>query len=175
MRATWPWWSGTPHIKGFVKAAGGQLIVVVGDIRSKIGGDAVGAHQDLVLGLLLGAILGLFLVYSAVLGSVLRTAVHHSAILCLIAGAQLQQLIHHSHYCAGVVEGALVEPHIVIDAVLAQVPLQVGDVLGHGIGYQSILQSGKAHSLSYRASPSRPWRGQRRHRPVVRQTHRPAA
>ena len=46
----------TPHINGFVKAAGGQLIVVVGDVGGKVGGDAVGADEDLVLGLLLGAV-----------------------------------------------------------------------------------------------------------------------
>ena len=49
-----------PHVDGLGKAAGSQLVVVVGDIGGKIGGDAVGADEHLVLRLFLGAVLGLF-------------------------------------------------------------------------------------------------------------------
>ena len=129
-----------PHVNGLGKAAGSQLVVVVGDICGKVGGNAVGADEHLVLGLFLGAVLGLFLVHGAVLGSVLGTAVHDGTVLGLVAGTQLQQLVHHSHHCAGLVQGALMEPHIIVDAVLAQVALEGGDVLGQGIGHQSVLQ-----------------------------------
>ena len=47
-----------PHIDGLGKTAGGQLVVVVGDIGGKVGGNAVGADEDFVLGLLLGAVFG---------------------------------------------------------------------------------------------------------------------
>lgn len=50
-----------PHVDGLGKAAGSQLVVVVGDIGGKVGGNAVGADEYLVLGLLLSAVLGLFL------------------------------------------------------------------------------------------------------------------
>ena len=83
-----------PHVNGLGKAAGSQLVVVVGDIGGKVGGDAVGADEHLVLGLLLSAVLGLFLVHGAVLGSVLGAAVHDSTVLGLVAGTQLQQLIY---------------------------------------------------------------------------------
>ena len=80
----------TPDIDGLGKATGGQLIVVVGDIGGKVGGDAVGTDEHFVLGFLLGSVLGLFLVHRAVLGSVLGAAVHDGTVLCLIACAQLQ-------------------------------------------------------------------------------------
>ena len=128
---------------------------MVGDIGGKVGGDAVGADEHLVLGLLLSAVLGLFLVHGAVLGSVLGAAVHDSTVLGLVAGTQLQQLIYHSQNCAGLVQGALVEPDIVINAVLAEVALQCGDVLGQGIGHQCVLQGGKGLALeqSFLAQP----------------------
>ena len=131
---------GTPHVDGLGKAAGGQLVVVVSDIGSKVGGDAVGTDEHLVLGFLFGAVLGLFLVHGAVLGSVLCAAVHDGTVLGLVAGTQFQQLVHHGHHRAGLVQGALMEPHIIVDAVLAQVALEGGDVLGQGIGHQSVLQ-----------------------------------
>jgi len=136
-----------PHVDGLGKTAGSQLIVVVGDIGGKVGGDAVGADEHLVLGLFLGAVLGLFLVHGAVLGSVLGAAVHDGTVLGLVAGTQLQQLVHHSQHCAGLVQGALVEPDIVVDAVLAEVALQGSDVLGQGVGHQSVLQGGKGFAL----------------------------
>jgi len=109
----------TPDVDGLGKAAGGQLVVVVGDVGGKVGGDAVGADQNFVLGLFLGAVLGLLLVDGAVLGGVLGAAVHDGAILGLVAGTQLQQLFDHGLDSAGLVQGALVEPDIVVDAVLA--------------------------------------------------------
>ena len=136
-----------PHIDGLGKAAGGQLVVVVGDIGGKVGGDAVGTDEHLVLGFFLGAVLGLFLVHGAVLGSVLGAAVHDGAVLGLVAGTQLQQLVHHSQNRAGLVQGALVEPDIVVDAVLAEVAFQGSDVLGQGVGHQCVLQSGKGLAL----------------------------
>ena len=142
----------TPDVDGLGKAAGGQLVVVVGDIGGKVGGDAVGTDQHFVLGFLLGAVLGLFLVDGAVLGGVLGAAVHDSTVLCLIAGTQLQQLVHHGHDRAGLVQGALVEPDIVVDAVLAQIALQGGNVLGQGVGHQCVLQLAAKASLSNRAS-----------------------
>src|SRR5699024_3690102 len=100
---------GAPHVDGLVKAAGGQLVVVVGDVGGKIGGDAVGADQDLVLVLLGGAVVGLFLVGRAVLGGILGAAVHDGAVLGLVAGALFQQQVHHVLHCAGLVQGALGE------------------------------------------------------------------
>ena len=76
----------TPDVDGLGKAAGGQLVVVVSDIGSKVGGDAVGTDEHLVLGFLFGAVLGLFLVHGAVLGSVLCAAVHDGTVLGLVAG-----------------------------------------------------------------------------------------
>ena len=131
---------GTPDVDGFGKTAGGQLVVVVRDVGGEVGGDAVGADEDLVLGFLFGAVLGLLLVDGAVLGCVLGTAVHHSAVLGLVAGAQLQQLVHHGHHRAGLVQGALVEPDIVIDAVLAEVALEGSNVLGQGVVHEGVLQ-----------------------------------
>jgi len=131
---------GTPDINGLGKAAGGQLVVVVGNVGGKVGGDAVCTDEDFVLGFLLGAVLGLFLVHGAVLGSILGAAVHDGTVLGLVAGTQLQQLVHNIQDSAGFVQGALVEPDIVIDAVLAQVALEGGNVLGQGIIHQSVLQ-----------------------------------
>ena len=48
---------GAPDVDGLVKAALRQLVVVVGDVGGKVGGDAVGADQDLVL-VLLDAVVG---------------------------------------------------------------------------------------------------------------------
>ena len=129
-----------PDINGLVKAAHGQLVVVVGNVGGKVGRDAVGAHQHLVLGLFLAAVLGLALVHNAVLGGVLGAAVHDRTVLGLVAGTALQQLVHHGLDRAGVVQVALMEPDIVLDAVLAEVALQTGDVLGQGIGHDGLLQ-----------------------------------
>ena len=131
----------------FGKAAGSQLVVVVSDIGGKVGGDAVGTDEHFVLGFLLGSVLGLFLVHRAVLGSVLGAAVHDGTVLCLIACAQLQQLIHHGLHRAGLVQGALMEPHIVVDAVLAQIALEGSNVLGQSVGHQCVLQGGKSLAL----------------------------
>ena len=131
---------GAPDVDGLVKAAHGQLVVVVGNVGGKVGRDAVGAHQHLVLGLLLAAVIGLALVHNAVLGGVLGAAVHDGAVLGLVAGAGLQQLVHHGLDRAGVVQVALMEPDIVLDAVLAEVALQTGDVLGQGIGHNGFFQ-----------------------------------
>ena len=88
-----------------------------------------------------------FFVHGAVLGSVLSAAVHDSTVLGLVAGTQLQQLIHHSQHCAGLVQGALVEPDVVINAVLAEVAFQSSNVLGQGIGHQCVLEGGKGLAL----------------------------
>ena len=130
----------TPDVDGLGKATGGQLVVVVGDVGGKVGGDAVGADQNFVLGLFLGAVLGLLLVDGAVLGGVLGAAVHDGAILGLVAGTQLQQLFDHGLDGAGLVQGALVEPDIVVDAVLAQVALEGRDVLGQCVIHEGVLQ-----------------------------------
>ena len=123
---------------------------MVGDIGGKVSGDAVGTDEHLVLGFFLGAVLGLFLIHGAVLGSVLGAAVHDGTVLGLVAGTQFQQLVHHSQNCAGLVQGALMEPHVVVDAVLAEVTLQGSDVLGQGVGHQCVLQSGKGFALKQR-------------------------
>ena len=39
------------------------------------------------------------------------------------------------------------EPHVVVDAVLAEVTLQGSDVLGQGVGHQCVLQGGKGLAL----------------------------
>ena len=124
---------GAPHVDGFVKPAHGQLVIVVGDVGREIGRDAVGAHEDLVLGFLLAAV-GLFLVDHAVFGRVLGAFVQDRAVLALIARAGLEQLVHHGLHRAGGVQVAFVEPHVVPDAVLAQVALQPLDVFGQGKG-----------------------------------------
>ena len=131
---------GAPHVDGFVEAAHGQLIIMVGDVGGKVGGDAVGAHQHLVLGFLLAAVLGLALVGNAVFGGILGAAVHDGAVLGLVAGAGLQQLVHHSLHRAAGVQVALMEPHVVLDAVFAQVALQPGDVLGQRVGDDRLFQ-----------------------------------
>src|SRR5699024_5377163 len=138
---------GAPDVDGPVKAAGGQLVVVVGDVGGKVGGDAVGPDQDLVLVLLGGAVVGLFLVGRAVLGGVLGAAVQDGAILALVAGAFFQQQVHHLLHGAGLVQGALGEPYVVLDAVFAQVLLEGGDVLGQGVAHQGVLQGGKGFAL----------------------------
>lgn len=43
---------GTPNVDGTVKTAHGQLVVMVGDVGGKIGGNAVGAYQNFVFGFL---------------------------------------------------------------------------------------------------------------------------
>ena len=131
---------GTPDVDGLVKAAHGQLVVVVGNVGGKIGRDAVGADEHLVLGLLLAAVVGLALVDDAVLGGVLGAAVHDRAVLGLIARAGLQQLVHHGLDCAGAVQVALVEPDVVLDAILAEIALQTRDVLGQGVGNDGLFQ-----------------------------------
>ena len=45
------------------------------------------------------------------------------------------------------VQGALVEPDIVVDAILAQVALQGGDVFGQGVGNEGVLQSCESLTL----------------------------
>ena len=96
-----------------------------------------------------------FLVHGAVLGSILGAAVHDGTILGLVAGSQLQQFVHNIQDSAGFVQGALVEPDIVIDAVLAQVALEGGNVLGQGVIHQSVLQGLKGFA-GKRASSSSP-------------------
>ena len=135
---------GAPDVDGLVKAADGQLIIMVGDVGGKVGGDAVGTDEDLVLGLFLAAVVSLFLVDDAVLGGVLGAAVHDSAIFGLVAGTDLQQLIHNRLDRTGLVQVALVEPDIIIDTILAQVALQAGNVLGQGVGNGASFSSSKS-------------------------------
>ena len=126
---------GAPDVDGLVEAAHGQLVVVVGNVRREVGGNAVGAHQHLVLGL----VLILALVGCAVLLAELSALVHNGAVLGPVAGAGGQQPVDHGLHRAGVVQGALAEPHIVGDAVLCQIPLQTGDVLGQAVVDQGLL------------------------------------
>ena len=113
---------------------------MVGDVGGKVGGDAVGTHQHFVLGFLLAAVLGLALVGHAVLGGVLGAAIHNGAVLGFVAGTGLQQLVHHGLDCTALVQVTLVEPDVVLDAVLAQVALQTFDVLGQSIGHNGFFQ-----------------------------------
>ena len=113
---------------------------MVGDVGGKVGGDAVGADQNLVLGFLLGAVVGLLLVGDAVLGAVLGALVHDGAVLSLVAGALVQQQLDDVLHRTALVEGALMEPDVVLDAVLAQIALEAGDVLGQGVGGDGLFQ-----------------------------------
>ena len=59
---------GTPNVDGTVKTAHGQLVVMVGDVGGKIGGNAVGAYQNFVFGFLFAVgVFVLLAVYNAVL------------------------------------------------------------------------------------------------------------
>ena len=124
-----------PHVDGLVKATHRQFVVMVGDVGGKVGGDAVGTHQHLVLGL----VLVLALVGRAVLLTELGAAVHDGAVLRLVASAAGQQFVHHGLHRSAVVQGALPEPNVVGNAVLGQIPLQPGDVLGQGKVDQGLL------------------------------------
>ena len=141
---------GAPDVDGLVEAAYRELVVVVGDIGGKIGGDAVCTDENFVLGLFLGAVFGLFLVGGAVFFGVLRAAVHNGAVLGLVAGAQLQELIHDGLYGSAFVQLALMEPHVIVDAVLAEVGFQRGDVLGQRISDKGVLQGGEAGAFIQR-------------------------
>ena len=132
---------GTPNVDGTVKTAHGQLVVMVGDVGGKIGGNAVGAYQNFVFGFLFAVgVFVLLAVYNAVLGSVLGAAVHDGTVLGLVAGTLVHQDFDDIIHSAALVQVAFVEPDIIGDAVLAQVALQPGNVLGQGIGNQGIFQ-----------------------------------
>ena len=136
-----------PNVNGFVKAAHGQFVVVIGNVGGKIGGNAVAAHQHFVLGLFLAAVVGLFLIHGAVFGGILGAAIHHRTVLGLVAGAAGQQLVHHSLHSAAGVQGAFFKPCVVRNAVFAKVFFHVGNVDGQSKVYKGLFQLGKGLAL----------------------------
>ncbi len=94
---------GAPDVDHPVEAALSELVVVVGDVGGKVGGHPVGAHQHVVF---FGAVLGGFIPDGAFF-FVGETALFH----------QVDDLL----YAAVLVQDALFEPHVVVDAVFGQI------------------------------------------------------
>ena len=107
-----------PDVDAGVKMALLEFVSVVGDVRGKIGGIAVGADKHLVL---LPAEVGRLVPERAVL-FVCQT----------FFGQDVDDLLH----LAVLVQRAFQEPCVVGDAVLGDVGFHFGDVFGKGIVHQ---------------------------------------
>ena len=164
-----------PDVDGLGEAANlASLLPMVGDVGGKVGGDAtVGTDGDFVLGLLLGAVVSLLLVDGAVLGGTVRCGTLMAPSSAFANGHPAPAACPHGQHSAGLVEGALMEPDIVVDAVLCQV------AWGRRCSWAGRRQRGRPSELrkprSRRGSP-RPClcRRQRICRRSAQRTHRPA-
>ena len=114
-----------PYVDGAGEAAHREFVVVVSDIRRKIGGHAVGAHQDFVLILVRHfavQALARHLVAAVFLG-VLHGTVPDGAVF-FVGGAAFGQFVQHFPDGAGFVQRGLAEPDVVIHAVFGHVVLK---------------------------------------------------
>ena len=123
---------GAPHVHRLVKLAHLQLVAVVGDVGGKVGVEAVGPAEHVVLQVqLVHLLLGLALPHILLLEKL--GGVQPQGPVLLIGPALLPQQLHRLGHIAALVEGGLEEPLIVHDAVLEQVLLHLGDVDGQAV------------------------------------------
>ena len=125
-----------PDVDGQVEAPHIQLVPVVGDVGGEVGIEAVGPAQHVVLQVQLVHLLLTFALPHVFLLEQLSGVQPQGPVL-LIGPALVGEQPHRLGHIAGLVEGGLQEPLIILDAVLAQVLLHPGDihrqaVLGHG-------------------------------------------
>ena len=102
-----------------IVGSGDELVVVIRDIRHDVGREAVGAHQNEVL-------------VAAEIGSL-----QPERAVLLVGVAALFQLLNNRLYSAVVVQSALLEPVVVLYAVLQQILLEALLVERQSIVYQS--------------------------------------
>ena len=119
----------TQHIHGLIIAAGHQLIIMISNIRHNISGNAVGTHQHNVL----------------VVAEC--TGLEPQGAVLLIGNALFFQCVNHPLHRAVPMEGRLLEPAVILNAVCAQVPLQPGNVLRQSVIHQRLapLLCGRIH------------------------------
>ena len=127
---------GAPDVDGLVKAPNLQLVAVVGDIRGKIGIEAVAAAQHVVLQVQLGN--GLFaLPFGQHLASQNFGRTQPERSVLLVGKAQLCQPVDGLFDEAALVQLRFKEPAVILHAVAQQVRFHPGDVplqaeVGHG-------------------------------------------
>ncbi|MPM67235.1 hypothetical protein SDC9_114156 [bioreactor metagenome] len=119
---------GAPNVDGKVKPAGDQLIIMVGNVGGKIGGDAVGTHQHFVFGAVLRFIVaGLGVFVGAPFQAVFARPVPDGTVL-FVGGTKGGQLIQHFLHRAAAMQLAFAEPHVVVDAVFFHRGFHRGDI-----------------------------------------------
>ena len=119
---------GAPDVDDLIEAADGEFVAVIGDIGGKVGVEAVGAAQHVVLQRqLLDVRVGLT-GGPEVLRQNFRGLEPQRAVL-LVGIAEIGQRRHGVSHIAALVEGGLEEPLIVFDAVALQIRLHLGDIV----------------------------------------------
>ena len=105
----------TPYIYGSVEAPC-EFVAVIGDIRREIGRVAVPAYKNLVLKTEFFNILGAFALFGEALREYLRIFVPERAVLFVGEVFAFENLDCFAYFAA-FVQGALVEPGVVLNAV----------------------------------------------------------
>ena len=129
---------GAPDVDNLVKAPDGKLVAVIGNIRSKIGVEAVGPAKHVVLEIQLLDVLFLLALLAEVIPEDLRGFQPQSAVL-FISPALFRQEIHRLRHIAALMERGLVEPVVIADLVTLQIRLHPGQVHGKAILGQRVL------------------------------------
>ena len=116
-----------PHVDDLVEAANGKFIAVIGDVGGKIGVEAVGPAQHVVLQLQAVNLLLALALGAQGVGQNPGGGQPQGAVL-LVGVAPVGEGLHGVGHIAAVVEGGLEEPLVVPDAVALQVGFHLGDV-----------------------------------------------
>ena len=137
---------GAPDVDHPVKAPLFKLVAVVGNVGGKVGVEAVGPAQHIVLQLQLVDIRLLFSVFQHMLGDDPGGSEPKGPVL-FISIAPVGEQLHGLRHIAALMQLRLEKPLVVLNAVAAQVGLHLGDVpvqteAGHGLvaGLQVLLQ-----------------------------------
>ena len=120
---------GAPDVDDLVKAAHGELIIMIGNVAGEIGVEAVGAAQHVVLELKLVNIGVLLAGLAQLFARDVRGAQPERAVL-FIGPAQARQLVHHLGDEAGIVQGGFEKPLVKLDPVALEVGLHLGNIAG---------------------------------------------
>ena len=119
---------GAPNIDDLVKAADRKLIIMIGNVAGKVGVEAVGAAQHVVLEIELVDLLVLLAGLSELLARNIGGTQPKRALL-FIGPAELRQLVHRLGDKTAVMQRGLEEPLVKLNAVALEVRLHFGNIV----------------------------------------------